>query len=413
MQKRVAVTGLGCVTPFGIGKNVFFYSIVSGKSEVSLISSFDTTDFKTKIGAEIKDFDASVYFSPNEIRKMDRFTRFAAVAAKDALEDSGINLQSLDKNRFGVVLGTGFGGISTTIEQYRTLSERGASRVSPFCVPMMIPGMAAGFLSILFGAAGPNETVSTACASSSHAISLAFDTIRSGRADVMLCGGSEAPINQLVVAAFSSMRALSRKNDTPEEACKPFDSGRDGFVIGEGSGMLVLEEWGHALKRNCEIFAEIVGTGSSGDAFHITLPHPDGLGAANAMKAALCDAGINCSEIDSINAHGTGTVANDAVETKAVKSVFGDYAKKIPINSVKSMTGHLLGAAASIEAVSAVQSLISGIVPPTINLKNPDPECDLDYVPNEARRMNLKYLMSNSFGFGGQNSTIIFKKAGR
>lgn len=408
-KRRVVVTGTGCVTPFGAGRRTLFDSLVAGKSAVSLISSFDTSDFKTKIAAEIKDFDASLYFPKSETRKMDRFTQFAAVAAKDALLDSKIDLEKLDKSRFGVVLGTGFGGISTTLEQHEVLLERGSRRVSPFCVPMMIPNMAAGTLSILFGAKGVNETVSTACASSSHAIAAAALLIQSGKADVIICGGSEAPVNPLILAAFSSMNALSRRNDEPEKASRPFDRNRDGFVLGEGSGILILESFEHAVHRNADIYAEIAGTGSSADAFHITSPDPDGAGAANAMRTALNEAKTDYAEVDMIYAHGTGTLANDVTETKAVKSVFGGNACEIPVVSIKSMIGHALGAAAAISAVAAVSAINSGLVPPTINLETPDPECDLDYVPNFARKAEIKCVLTNSFGFGGQNSSLVFK----
>ena len=408
-KRRVAVTGMGCVTPFGIGRHTFFDNLIAGNSAVSLISSFDTSGFKTKIAAEIKNFDPDPYFPKSETRRMNRFTQFAAVAAKDAIIDSGIDLEKLDKNRFGIVIGTGFGGISTTLEQHKILLERGANRVSPFCVPMMIPNMAAGTLSILFGAKGVNETVSTACASSSHAIAAAARLIQAGEADVMICGGSEAPLNPLVLAAFSSMKALSVRNNEPEKASRPFDKNRDGFVMGEGSGILILESFEHAVSRNADIYAELAGTGSSADAFHITSPDPDGTGAKNAMKSALCEAGI--SKVDLIMAHGTGTLANDTTETKAIKAVFGENAYKTPVVSIKSMLGHTLGSAAAFEAIAAVSSIISGIIPPTINLENPDTECDLDYVPNFARKAETKIVLTNSFGFGGQNSALVFKTA--
>ena len=409
MLKRVAVTGLGCVTPFGIGRHALFDALSAGRSAVSLVSSFDTSEFKTKIAAEIKDFDPDPYFPKSETRRMDRFTQFAAVAAKDALLDAEIDMNHLDKSRAGIVLGSGFGGITTTLEQHKTLIERGARRVSPMCVPMMIPNMAAGNLAILFGLRGPNETISTACASSSHAIAAAFRMIQSGKADLMICGGSEAPVNPLILAAFSSMNALSKRNDEPEKASRPFDKERDGFVLGEGAGILVLESFEHAKARKAAVYAEIAGAGSSADAYHITSPDPDGLGAASAMRAALADAGITPDKISAVTAHGTGTVANDPTETKALKSVFGEHAYKIPVNSIKSMLGHALGAAAALEAVSAVSSMMTGLIPPTINLDSPDPECDLDYVPNVARKAALKYVMTDSFGFGGQNSVLIFR----
>lgn len=409
MLKRVAVTGLGCVTPFGIGRRAFFESLVAGKSAVSQIYSFDTSDFKTKIAAEIKYFDPAPYFPKSETRRMDRFTQFAAVSAKDALLDAKIDLDNLDKNRAGIVLGSGFGGITTTLEQHKTLLERGAKRVSPMCVPMMIPNMAAGNLAILFGMRGPNETISTACASSSHAIAAAFRMIQSGKADLMICGGSEAPVNPLILAAFSSMNALSKRNDEPEKASRPFDKERDGFVLGEGSGIVILESFEHALKRNAKIYAEVSGTGSSADAYHITSPDPDAKGAESAMRAALLDAGTDASEVDLVVAHGTGTVANDPIETKAIKAVFGEKAYKTPVISIKSMLGHTLGAAAALEAVAVVSSMMTGLIPPTINLDSPDPECDLDYVPNVARKAVLKYVMTDSFGFGGQNSVLIFR----
>ncbi|MBO7126333.1 beta-ketoacyl-ACP synthase II [bacterium] len=409
MQKRVAVTGLGCVTAFGIGKKILFDNLRAGNSAVSLISSFDTSDFKTKIAAEIKDFDASLYFPKNETRKMDRFTQFAAVAAKDALLDSEIDLEKLDKSRFGVVLGVGFGGISTILEQHKILLERGPRRVSPFGVPMCIPNMAAGNLSILFGAKGVCETVSTACASASHAIAAAARLIQRGNADIIICGGSEAPINPLVLAAFSSMQALSKRNDDPEKASRPFDKERDGFVLGEGSGIVILESFEHALSRNARIYAEVSGVGSSADAYHITSPDPEAKGAESAMRSALLDAGTVASEVDLVVAHGTGTLANDPIETKAIKAVFGEKAYKTPVISIKSMLGHTLGAAAALEAVAAVSAMLEGVIPPTINLDLPDPECDLDYVPNVARKAEIKCVMTDSFGFGGQNSVLIFK----
>ena len=409
MLKRVVVTGLGSITPFGVGRSSLFDALSAGKSAVSLISSFDTSDFKTKIAAEIKNFDPDPYFPKSETRRMDRFAQFAAVAAKDAVLDAKLDLNSLDKNRAGIVLGSGFGGISTTLEQHKILLERGAKRVSPMCVPMMISNMAAGTLAILFGLRGPNETVCTACASSSHAIAAAFRMIQNGKADLMICGGSEAPVNPLILAAFSSMNALSKRNDEPEKASRPFDKDRDGFVLGEGAGILVLESFEHAKARNATIYAEIAGAGSSADAFHITSPDPDGFGAESAMRAALADAGITPDKISAVTAHGTGTIANDVTETKALKAVFGEHAYKIPVNSIKSMLGHALGAAAVLEAVSAVSSLVDSIIPPTINLENPDPECDLDYVPSVARKASLKYVMTDSFGFGGQNSVLIFK----
>ena len=409
MLKRVVVTGLGSVTPFGVGRSSLFDALIAGRSAVSLISSFDTSEFKTKIAAEIKNFDPDPYFPKSETRRMDRFTQFAAVAAKDAVLDAKLDLNSLDKNRAGIVLGSGFGGITTTLEQHNILLERGAKRVSPMCVPMMIPNMAAGNLAILFGLRGPNETVCTACASSSHAIAAAFRMIQTGKADLMICGGSEAPIDPLILAAFSSMNALSKRNDAPEKASRPFDKDRDGFVLGEGAGILVLESFEHAKARGANIYAEIAGAGSSADAFHITSPDPDGTGAESAMRAALADAGITPDKISAVTAHGTGTIANDVTETKALKAVFGELACKIPVNSIKSMLGHALGAAAALEAVSAVSSIVEGVIPPTINLENPDPECDLDYVPNTARKASLKYVMTDSFGFGGQNSVLIFK----
>ena len=409
MLKRVVVTGLGSVTPFGVGRRALFDALIAGKSAVSLISSFDTSEFKTKIAAEIKNFDPDPYFPKSETRRMDRFTQFAAVAAKDAILNAKLDLNSLDKNRAGIVLGSGFGGITTTLEQHNILLERGAKRVSPMCVPMMIPNMAAGTLAILFGLRGPNETVCTACASSSHAIAAAFRMIQAGKADLMICGGSEAPVDPLILAAFSSMNALSKRNDAPEKASRPFDKDRDGFVLGEGAGILVLESFEHAKARKAYTYAEIAGAGSSADAFHITSPDPEGTGAESAMRAALADAGITPDKISAVTAHGTGTIANDPIETKALKAVFGEHAYKIPVNSIKSMLGHALGAAAALEAVSAVSSLVEGIIPPTINIENPDPECDLDYVPNVARKASLKYVMADSFGFGGQNSVLIFK----
>ena len=410
MPKRVVVTGMGCVTPFGNGWQKLWVNLIAGNSAISEISSFDTSNFRTKIAAEIKNFDIEPLISKQIYRKFDRFSQFAAAAAKLALIDAGIEPEGSGRKRFGITLGNGFGGINTALSQFETLQSRGAKRVSPFCIPMMLSSSAASNISMLFGLNGASETVSTACASSSDAIGLALEKIRSGKADLMLCGGSEAAINPLIVAGFSSMRALSEKNETPQEACKPFDKERDGFVIGEGAAMLILESIESATARKAGIYAELAGYGAANDAFHLTQPEPYGLGLVLALKAALADARCKPEDVGCINAHGTGTVANDRVEAAAIRNVFGDFADKIPVTANKPVTGHLLGAAGALEAIASVATLIKGEIPPVINLKNQDPECRLNLVANTSKKAEIETVVSESSGFGGHNSVLIFKK---
>lgn len=410
MRRRIVVTGIGCLTPIGIGKEEFWSSLLAGKSGVDYITKFDTTDYPTKIAAEVKDFNPEDYIDKKEMKKMDRFTQFAVAASKMAMEDAGLNSESLEAERFGVVLGTGIGGIGTFEEQYQRLLEKGPKRVSPFFIPMLISNIGSGYVSMILGAKGPNTTVVTACASSTNAIGEAFKIIERGAAEVMVTGGMEASITSLSIAGFSTMKAMSTNNEDPQGASRPFDLNRDGFVMGEGSGILVLEELDHALKRGATIYAEMVGYGMSADAYHITAPSPEGEGAARSMLEALGDAGIVPEDIDYINAHGTSTPYNDQFETMAIKRVFQDHAYQLCVSSTKSMTGHLLGAAGSIEAIACIMAIDRGMIPPTINLKDPDPDCDLDYVPNTPREREVNYALSNSLGFGGHNATIILKK---
>lgn len=410
MFHRVVVSGLGIISPIGIGKDAFWENVVRGKSGVRPITRFNTEGFKTRIAAEVLDFDPEAFIDKKEVRRMDRFVQFAVAAARLALDDAGINLQDIDPDRVGVVLGCGIGGMETFEDQARVLITRGPGRVSPFFVPMMISNMAAGYIAILNGFYGPNSTVVTACASSNHAIGESFRLIQRGEADVVLAGGTEAAVTPLAVAGFCAMKAMSTRNEEPERASRPFDAERDGFVIGEGAAILVLERLEHALARGAGIYAEVAGYGQSCDGFHITAPDPDGAGAAKAMAWALKDAGLQPGDVNYINAHGTSTPLNDKVETMAIKKVFGEAAYRIPVSSTKSMTGHLLGAAGGIEAAICALSIAHEVIPPTINYENPDPECDLDYVPNKARAAQVKVTLSNGLGFGGHNATVIFKK---
>ena len=385
----------------------FWANVIAGKSGVGLITRFDTTDFNVKIAAEVKGFDPENYLDKKEARRTDRFVQFALAAAKMAVDDASLTIDESNCEDVGVYIGSGVGGISTVEEQARTLFEKGPSRVSPFMVPMMISDMAAGQVSIMLGAKGPNEATVTACASSAHAIGNAFNAIRYGRAEVMITGGSEAAITPLSIAGFQSARALSTRNDEPEKASRPFDLNRDGFVMGEGAGILILEELEHAKRRGAKIYAELVGFGSTGDAYHITSPAPEGEGAKRAIIRALKDAGLQPDEVQYVNAHGTSTYYNDLYETKAIKAVFGD---RIAVSSTKSMTGHLLGAAGAIEAIITALTLEHQIIPPTINYETPDPECDLDYVPNRARESKIDAAITNSFGFGGHNAVLVLRR---
>lgn len=410
MKKRVVVTGLGVITAVGIGVEDFWQNITSGVSGIDRITTFDTSNLDVKIGAEIKEFDPTQYMDRKEAKRADRFVHFAVAAAKMALADSGLEINSSNADNIGVVIGSGIGGMKTFEEQCRNCIEKGPKRVSPFFIPMMIPDMASGFVSIITGAKGPNHTVVTACASGTHSIGDSLRIIQNGEAVAMITGGSEAALTELTYAGFSSAGALSTNNDNPKGASRPFDLNRDGFIMGEGSGILILEELEHAKRRSARIYAEVVGFGESGDAYHMTSPDPEGSGASRAMSRAVADAGITSDKISYINAHGTSTAANDKFETKAIKNVFGEAAYRIPVSSTKSMTGHLLGAAGGVEAIISVLALKNGIIPPTINYQTPDPECDLDYVPNKARKKELDYVLSNSLGFGGHNACLSFKK---
>lgn len=410
MKRRVVVTGLGVITSLGQDLESFWSNLIAGKSGISRIESFDVSEYPTQIAGEIKNFDPEAHFDKKVARKMDRYAQFALAAAFQALGDAGLKVgENADPERTGVYVGSGIGGVETWEDQYRTLLERGPKRISPFFIPMMIANMGTGQISILTGARGPVSTVVTACATGTNAIGDAFNIIRRGDADVMICGGAEAAIRPTGMAGFCAMRAMSTRNDEPEKASRPFDVGRDGFVMAEGAGILILEEREHALRRGARIYAELAGYGMSGDAHHITDPNPDG--AVRCMAAALKDAGIDPTEVDYINAHGTSTPPGDKSETSAIRTLFGDHAYKLAVSSTKSMTGHLLGAAGGVEAVITALTIHNGLIPPTINLDNPDPDCDLDYVPHTARQSSVEVALSNSFGFGGHNATIIMKKA--
>lgn len=409
-DRRVVVTGIGVISPIGTGKDKFFQGLKEGKCGVDYITRFDTTDYDTKIAAEVKDFDPCDYIDKKECRRMDRFTQYAVAASKMAVSDAGLDINSVDVDMFGVCIGSGIGGMETLEAQHDILREKGPGRVSPFMVPMMISNIASGNVSIALNAKGPNTTVVTACASGTNAIGEAFRTIQRGDADIMVAGGTEASITPMSLAGFCAMKALSTRNDDPKTASRPFDKDRDGFVMGEGAGMLIVEELEQAKKRGAKIYGEVVGYGATGDAHHITAPSPDAYGAYKAMQKAVKDAGIDAKEIDYINAHGTSTEMNDRLETMAIKRLLGEDAKNVAVSSTKSMTGHLLGAAGAVEAIACLMAIDDGIIPPTINYTTPDEACDLDYVPNKARSREVKYAMSNSLGFGGHNATILLKK---
>jgi 3-oxoacyl-[acyl-carrier-protein] synthase II len=407
-NKRVVVTGIGLVTAAGCSTEESWDSIVSGRSSVGRISSFDTEGFATAIAAEIKDYDAALYMNAKDARRNDRSVQLAANAASQCLGD--IPLESMDRDRIGVVVGSGIGGIQTLEAQHSILLKRGPGKVSPFFIPMMITDMSSGYISIAHDLRGPNYATVSACASGGNAIVDAYLLIRAGMADAVLTGGTEAAITPMSLAGFCAVKALSRRNDEPEKASRPFDAERDGFVLGEGAGILFLEEFEHARSRDANILAELVGVGATGDAHHITAPPPDGHGAVRAMRAALASAAVSGDEVDYINAHGTSTQLNDASETAAIKTVFGNHARNLMVSSTKSMIGHLLGAAASVEAIFCVLAIRDGIVPPTINRDTPDPACDLDVVPHEARKADVRVALSNAFGFGGHNVTLILKR---
>jgi len=409
-MKRVVITGLGVISPIGIGVEQFYTALKEGQCGIDMVTRFDTEGYDTKIAGEVKDFDPIAYIDRKEAKRMDRYAQFAVAAAKMAFDSSKLDIETIDNSRFGVCIGSGIGGMETLENQHIILQEKGPGRVSPFFVPMMISNIAAGNISITLNAQGPNITVVTACASATNAIGEAFKMIQRGDADIMVSGGSEASITPLAFAGFCSMKAMSTRNDDPKTASRPFDKDRDGFVMGEGAGILILEELEHAIKRGATIYGEVVGYGATGDAHHITAPAPDGAGAYRSMLMAVKDAGIKPEEIDYINAHGTSTEMNDKFETMAIKKLMGEHAMDVAISSTKSMTGHLLGAAGAIEAMACLLAINEDIVPPTINYTTPDENCDLYYVPNKAINKEVEYAMSNSLGFGGHNATIILKK---
>ena len=407
---RVVVTGIGAVTPIGNNIEEYLLGLQKGANGVSNITLFDAQQHPCKFAAEVKNLQLENFIEPKESKRWDRFSQFGVIAAKQAFQDSGLEINETNASRVGVIIGSGVGGLLTMETQAQTLSHRGPKRVSPFTVPMMIPNMATGLAAIALGAKGPSSSVSTACAAGSNAIGDSFRILQLGKADVMVCGGAEASITPLGVAGFASAKALSFRNDSPETASRPFDAERDGFVIGEGSGILILETLEHANKRNAKIYAEIVGYGTTCDAHHITSPSPGGTGGAAAINLALEDASLAIDKVDYINAHGTSTSANDSNETSAIKSIFKDRSYLIPVSSTKSMTGHLLGGSGGIEAVACILSLTHNFIPPTINYVNQDPDCDLDYVPNIARDAQIRAALSNSFGFGGHNVCLAFSK---
>ncbi len=410
MAKRVVVTGLGMVTPLGTGVDVNWDAVINGRSGIGPITKFDASEFPTRIGGEVKGFKAEDWLSKQEIRRLDPFIHYAVASTRMAIEESKLKIDSSNAHRVGCISGSGLGGLEMLEFYHKTLLEKGHRRISPFFIPGMIANMAPGQIAIEFGAMGPNISIETACAASSHAIGEAFRLIREGMADAMIAGGSEAVLTPLALGGFCAMKALSTRNDEPEKASRPFELNRDGFVMGEGAGFLILEEMEHALQRGAPIYCEVVGYGMSGDAYHVSAPHPEGLGAILCMKMALDYAGLKPEEVDYINAHGTSTKLNDLTENIAIKRIFGEHAYKLAISSTKSMTGHLLGGAGAIEAIYTVLTIKHGIIPPTINYEEPDPELDLDYVPNQARRADVKVAMSNSFGFGGTNACLVFRR---
>ena len=410
MSRRVVVTGMGCLSPVGNNVKETWESILAGRSGAAMITHFDASKHKTRFAAEVKGFDPVALFSTREARKMDRFTQFAVAVAMEALDQSGLKIDASNRDRVGVVIGTGIGGIGTLLDQADVMRERGPERVSPFLVPMMISDSAPGMLAIRFGARGPNMALATACASGNNAIGEALEMIRRGAADVMIAGGSEAALVPVAMAGMNVMTALSTRNEDPETASRPFDKDRDGFLMGEGAGILILESLEHAQARGATILGEVSGYGTTDDAHHISAPAENGAGAAIAMRLAVENANLSLSDIGYINAHGTSTPLNDKSETAAIKTVFGEQAYNIPVSSTKSMTGHLLGASGAIEAVFCLLAIREEVLPPTINYHTPDPDCDLDYVPNQPRKASPRHVMSNSFGFGGHNATLIFSR---
>ncbi len=409
-MRRVVITGVGTVSPLGCGNDTNWNALIAGKSGIGLITRFDTSDMPVKIAGEVPDFDAERYIDKKEIKKMDLFIQYALAAAHYAMEDSGLEITDENAERVGVLVGAGLGGLPTIEKYHSIVVESGPKKISPFFIPMLIINLAPGHISIKYGAKGPNLSSVSACATSTHSIGDAYHIIKRGDADAMIAGGTESVITPLGIGGFAAMKALSDRNDDPAAASRPFDINRDGFVMGEGAGIVVLEEYESARARGAKIYAEVVGYGMTGDAYHLTSPAPGGEGGARSMKMALKNAGVSPEQVAYINAHGTSTPLGDMFETMAIKSVFGDHAKKMMVSSTKSMTGHLLGAAGGIETVYTLMAMDRGIVPPTINYTDPDPECDLDYVPNTAREAKLEYAMSNNFGFGGTNATLLFKK---
>ena len=409
-SRRVVVTGLGAITPVGNTAEELWSALTHARSGIGPITKFDAAAYPTRIAGEIRNFDPLAYIDKKDARRLDPYLQYAVASSVQAVADAGLDPSRIDAERFGVLIGSGIGGITTLLDGEHVLLQKGPDRVSPFIIPMLIINMASGLVSMRFGAKGPNSSVVTACATGNHAIGDAFKLIRYGEADVMIAGGAEAMIVPLTIAGFCAMKAMSTRNDDPRKASRPFDAGRDGFVCGEGAGIVVIEALEHAVRRDARIYAEVIGYGMTGDAHHMTAPDPEGDGAARAMSLALKSAGLQASEVGYINAHGTSTPYNDKFETLAIKRVFGDHARKLAISSTKSMTGHLLGAAGGVEAIATALALHHGLLPPTINYETPDPDCDLDYVPNQARKQDVEVALSNAFGFGGTNATLAFRK---
>ena len=409
-ERRVVITGIGVLTPLSSELELFWQNLIAGKSGIGPVTRFNTAEYDCKIGGEVRDFNPEEFMPVKEARRTDRFVQYAVGAAKKAMVDSGIEMAKEDANRVGVLIGSGIGGMETIENQVGTLIRKGPGRVSPFMIPMLIVNMASGYVSMLLGAKGPNLAVVSACATATHALGEAARAIVHNDADIMIAGGSEAAITQMGYAGFCAMKALSTRNDEPERASRPFDAQRDGFVMGEGAGVCILESLEHARKRHAKIYCEVAGYGITGDAYHMSAPAPEGEGAARSMAMAMRHAKVNPDQVDYINAHGTSTPVGDKCETQAIKKVFGEHAKKLAISSTKSMTGHLLGAAGAVETAVCALAIRDGIVPPTINYENPDPDCDLDYVPNKARPMKVEVCLNNSLGFGGHNATIIVRR---
>lgn len=409
-ERRVVITGVGVISPVGTDKDEFWSNLLAGKSGIGLIDRFDASQFPTRIAAQVPNFDVQKYIPRKDARRMDLFVQYACAAAKQAVEDAALDFAVLDRQRVGVWIGSGIGGIDTLEQQHNMLLKRGVGGVNPFFIPMMIANMAAGQVSILFGVHGPNGCTVTACASGTNSIGEALGFIRRGEADMMIAGGTEAAITPISIAGFCAAKALSTQNEHPDKACRPFDAERGGFVMGEGAGILILEEMEHARQRDAHIYAELIGYGASGDAVHVVQPDPDGKGAALAFKNALSDAAIEPEQVDYINAHGTGTDLNDQMETKAIKAVFGPHAYKLSVSSIKGATGHMLGAAGAVELIATVLALQNSVIPPTLNLQNPDPDCDLDYTPLLARSKPIRVALSDSLGFGGHNAALLVRK---